>query len=135
MTGGSASASSSALTDGASVVSVASASADKDIGFRRGPPSHRNKMARDEERSRIDFFVAKEKMIEEMGGPEIYEAHMAASWLRRGFNADGTSPVVPLPPVIAPVPPPVVAPVPLPVVAFVPHPRAAPLRIPTHSHA
>ena len=86
----------SVTADGASVA-VASASADPDTGFRRGPPHHQNKMAMDESRSQVDFFIAKEKRIEEEGGPEIYEVRMEAVWLRRGFGPDGTVPGPPFP--------------------------------------
>ena len=74
-------------------------------------------MARDESRSRVDFFVEREKRIEEEGGPEIHEARMAAAWLRRGFNADGSFPVVAADATVmvaAPVPPPVVVAAPAP---------------------
>ena len=56
--------------------------ASVDVDARQGPPHHRNKMTMNESRSRVNFFIAREKRIEEEG-PEKHEARMEAIRLRR----------------------------------------------------
>ena len=52
------------------------------VGERPVPPHHRNKIAMDEGRSRVDWFIAWEgRIIEE--GPENHEVRMEAIRLRR----------------------------------------------------
>ena len=120
----------SASATGASVASVV-------VGERPVPPHHQHKIARDEERRRVDWFIEQEgRIIEE--GPENHEVRMEANRLRRfgpgkpvpeGVGGIGSAMEDT---VIVAVPPPVVAAVPPPVFAVVPPPRAVPFPPPYH---